>query len=430
MRDLKWRGVHTPTGDPIVATWLIAIGFFCLGVVGLDNLAMPIFDELHYIPAANRLLIGDVVTNREHPLLAKELIALAIWLFGESPFGWRIAPLVAGTLALVSWSRAVWWYSRSQVVSLLFAVLLASNFLLFSLSRLAMLDVFMFAFTGGALVSFLLGLERPRWLIACGISLGLALASKWSAAPVALALALCGLWKARDRPLHSILCLIILPAVVYSATFAPLLTVQRAPLEVADMPSLQLAMLQRLSLFVRDNPFSSQWWEWVINTRPMVLARETDGIVQIALIGGNPFTMLAIPPAAGLALLSGRHFELARPLAIMYLVTLSFWAMADKPVQYEFHYLLPSTFGLAALSVIMSRYRRWAVAFGAIALLFFAWFLPVMSAAPLTSRNELGRYDWLPGWGIHRPVRTTSTPDQRDALQAAEDCLDTPRSCF
>ncbi len=424
------RGAEkSESGDPVLATWLIALGFFCVGLIGLDNWPAPIFDEQHYIPAANHLLIGDIAANREHPPLAKELIALAIGLFGDNPFGWRIAPLAAGTFGLVAWSRAVWWHSHSRSASLLFSILLASNFLLFSLSRLAMLDVFMFAFTGGAVVAFLLGLERPSWLVACGIFLGLALACKWSAAPVALVLAIACLLINRSQPHRAILLLGVLPLLVYAITFVPLLTVQQAPLAIADFPALQLAMLRRVGLFVYDSPFSSQWWDWLLNWRPIVLAKEIEGSFHVALIGGNPLTMPAIVLAAVLALFAGRRFERARIPALMYIVTLAFWAASQKPVQYQFHYLLPSTFGVAVLAIVLADFRRCSVVVTTIALLAFAWCFPILIAAPLADRDELAAYEWLPGWALHRSVSATLTPTQREALQSAEACLRAPRRC-
>ena len=76
--------------DPLVWCWAIAAAFFALT---LHRLAIPskeYFDEIHYLPAARNLLALSELKNSEHPPFGKELIALAIWAVGDTPWGWRI----------------------------------------------------------------------------------------------------------------------------------------------------------------------------------------------------------------------------------------------------------------------------------------------------------------------------------------------------
>ena len=140
------------------------------GAGGAGRLAIPsipFFDEVHYLPAARELL-GFFETgqgaylNREHPLLGKELIALGIGLFGDTPLGWRIMPLAFGTLALFASMRALWHASGDRFATLAFGVLLASGFHLFIQSRIAMLDVFMVAFLAVAAWQICRGLCAAR----------------------------------------------------------------------------------------------------------------------------------------------------------------------------------------------------------------------------------------------------------------------------
>ena len=54
-------------------------------LAGIDTPGFPYFDETHYVPAARQLLqthFAIPTLNLEHPPLAKELMALSIWLFG------------------------------------------------------------------------------------------------------------------------------------------------------------------------------------------------------------------------------------------------------------------------------------------------------------------------------------------------------------
>ena len=61
-----------------------------------------VFDETHYVPAARKLAALAAPTNIEHPLLGKTIIAAGIALFGDAPFGWRIASSLAATAVVVA----------------------------------------------------------------------------------------------------------------------------------------------------------------------------------------------------------------------------------------------------------------------------------------------------------------------------------------
>src|SRR6187551_477548 len=88
---------HRPK-DPIGWTALTALGFLGLCLVRLTVPTTPFFDEVHYLPAARAILALSHPANPEHPPLGKELLALGIALFGDRPFGWRIMPVLFGTL--------------------------------------------------------------------------------------------------------------------------------------------------------------------------------------------------------------------------------------------------------------------------------------------------------------------------------------------
>ena len=85
------------------------------------------------------------------------------------------------------------------------------------------------------------------------------------------------------------------------------------------------------------------------------------------------------------------------------LLTLGFWIVAAKPIQFYYHYLLPSMFLLAALALALDALwqsgRRW-LALGplAISAALFAWFYPILSAAPLDGKMAFLEYTWLKSW--------------------------------
>src|SRR6187402_2746539 len=93
--------------DPIAWTVATAVVFLGLCLVRLTVPGKPYFDEVHYLPAARAVLALSHPANPEHPPLGKELLALGIALFGDRPLGWRIMPVLFGTLGLFAAMRAL-----------------------------------------------------------------------------------------------------------------------------------------------------------------------------------------------------------------------------------------------------------------------------------------------------------------------------------
>ncbi len=420
---------HAPTHpkDPIGWCGVMAAGFWLLCLYNLAIPTAPYFDEVHYLPAARELLTLGEFLNREHPLLGKELIALGIAIFGDTPWGWRIMPSLAGALALFAAMRALWFASLNRFATIAFGVLLASGFHLFVHARIAMLDVFMAAFLAAALWQCAAAMREPetgrRRLILAGLALGLAMASKWNAVPLAMLPGLgflvmrflAGrrrlLTSRRGAPvpgvslLEAALWLGVLPLAVYAATYAPAWAM-RGGLNGTGPIALTQEMATMQASVVQTHPYQSTWPDWVINWRAIwYLYEPADGAQRGVLLIGNPLTMLLGLPALGWCLwqwlVNGRAAHGAAVL--LYAVSLGLWMVADKPIQFYYHYFLPSIFLLAALALALddlrgAGWRKSAAAVLAASAALFAWFYPILSAAPLERTNSFLVWTWLDSW--------------------------------
>ena len=74
-------------------------------MVGLTTPEKFVFDEVHYVPAARQMLepvMPQPMLNPMHPPLAKQIIALSIRSFGDTPLGWRYPSVLFGSLAIVA----------------------------------------------------------------------------------------------------------------------------------------------------------------------------------------------------------------------------------------------------------------------------------------------------------------------------------------
>lgn len=414
--------------DPFVWSAVLTLAFLGLVSIRLTIPSTLYFDEVHYLPAARHLLELSEPVNREHPLVGKEFIALGIALFGDGPLGWRIFPALFGTLALFAFMRALWFASQSRFATLAGGVLVATGFALFIHARIAMLDVFMFAFTMVALWQVAAAVrepERARLRLATGgIALGLAMGSKWNAIPVAvlpgLTFLACRLWSAkadflsakRGPPIpgmslmEAFVWLGIVPLATYAASFAPAWFYAVRPMGEIGFLTYQGDMLSLQTQVLKDHPYASTWREWIVNARAIwYLYENVDGAQRGVVLLGNPLTVLAGLPAMAWCLWAGIAHKRRDAFAVfaLYAASLGFWMVAAKSVQFYYHYFLPSAFLMAGLALALEEiWRRKSravplVVLGA-AVVLFAWFYPIISSAALPAPDAFNKWMWYSGW--------------------------------
>lgn len=422
--------------DPWVWCLVVPAIFAALASIRLTIPSAPYFDEIHYLPAARELLalIGDggIYLNREHPLLGKQLIALGIWLFGDNPLGWRIMSLIAGTIAVGASMRALWNASEDRFATTAFGVLLATGFHLFVHARIAMLDIFMAAFLAIAAWFFAAAIRKPetgRWRLAVtGVAIGCALGSKWNAVPLAMLPGLTFfaarlsagrrrlLTSRRGVPvpgvslLESFVWLGVVPLAVYTLTYLPGYWLgdrfSASPLAEQGLIGLHVEMFELQSSVIQPHSYQSTWQQWVLNTRGIWYLYEfTDNAQRGVLLIGNPLTMLLGLPALLWCLVTGLYRNDWAKLAtfIGFAVSLGLWLIANKPVQFYYHYMMPSCFLLAALALSLGdlhrsqfRWISYVVLAGSAA--FFAGFFKIMTAGALDTPMSFLDWAWIEGW--------------------------------
>lgn len=239
--------------DPLTG-WVASIGVavmaFLLRLGGLGSPREFEFDETYYakdawsmlhhgyvrgyVDGADASILGGQVNGLwtdspsmiVHPEVGKWLIALGEDAFGMTPFGWRISAVVVGALMVLVMCRLARRVTGSTMLGLVAGLLLSFDGLQFVLSRLALLDIFLafFMLCGvtcmvadrdwyrARLARLVPGegvdggwgpvrglLVRP-WLLAAGLSWGLALGTKWTAVyPLAAFGILVWLWSSGAR---------------------------------------------------------------------------------------------------------------------------------------------------------------------------------------------------------------------------------------
>jgi len=414
--------------DPMGWIAALTVVFLSLCLVRLTVPAHAYFDEVHYLPSARALLDLSHLANPEHPPLGKLLFAVGIALFGNGPLGWRAAPVLLGAIGFLGAMRSMWFATFSRFATLTFGVLLATSFLFFVHARIAMLD--------GIMVSFLLialwmcaGALRENETARCrlaiaGTALGLAMAAKWNAAPLAVLPGLAFLVvRARSRRwnfattsrgppirgmslLEAAVWLGLLPLAVYTASYIPYAFLADGAVHPTGLIELHREMLALQKQVVGTHTYQSVWYDWALNRRAIwYLYEPVDGIQRGIMLIGNPLTMLVGLPAMVWCVWTGvkRKRPDAFAIAVLYAVSLGLWVVVAKPVQFYYHYLLPSVFLMAALALALDEFwqrRKHGIPLlvlgGSVTL--FAYFWPIISAASLAGPDAFLRWTWLDSW--------------------------------
>src|SRR5277367_7016475 len=171
-----------------VACWLLVVFLLSMAAFlwGIEAAPDLYFDETWYVPTARELLKSGQMLHQEHPPLAKTLIAVSLWLFGDNPLGWRAMSALFGAVTMVAmglWSFALLADLRQTLWT---CAITFFDAIVFVQARIAMLDIFLMAFCVAALAFFTLsmkdvGARRIRaYPLAMGASLGFAGACKLS----------------------------------------------------------------------------------------------------------------------------------------------------------------------------------------------------------------------------------------------------------
>ncbi len=295
------------------------------------------FDEIYHARTALEHIEGYQAYEWTHPPLGKLILGLGIRLFGMSAFGWRFM----GTLFGVGMVPLMYLFLKNLFgktpVAVCGTVLLATEFMHLTQTRIATIDTYGVFFT---LLSYLFfyrwltdpatpdkkGRQRQGYLslALCGITWGIGCACKWTVIYAGVGLAvlyvLNMIWRIRawDRSVDaprmgpwigktlgiSVLCFLFVPFVVYTLSYIPYAQVagvtdyslghnlaglaKNFPVLVRNllgsddpgafqkdslvgvMLDKQWSMLNYHKGVHSSHPYSSRWYQWLTDARPIL----------------------------------------------------------------------------------------------------------------------------------------------------------------
>jgi dolichyl-phosphate-mannose-protein mannosyltransferase len=414
----------------IIAVILFLAAHFAL-LTGVTTPEKFVFDEVHYVPAARQMLepvMPSPMLNPMHPPLAKQLIALSIRTFGDGALGWRYPGVLFGALAVVAVYFCGLALFAAQGPAIASALLAFFNQMLFVQSRIAMLDIFALTFGLFGIAAFVHGFRQPRphfWFALAGLAFGLAAACKWSGVfPFAACLVIVGVirlmqswrtqfadgnaldWYRPDlwpdfKSHHFAACFVLIPAVVYLATFIPLFG-----LSLPDILEAQRRIFtDNTTTAIAGHTYMSSWPSWPFLVRPVWYLFDKIGDDRIAAVVflGNPLVLWPALPALGVCLrdwIVTRRFDAFLILSFYFGDWLA-WALLPRTLGFLYYYLPSATVASLALVYALRRGNspRWLLwAFVAVAFAGFTAMLPVSAAFVGTSMETFNRLMIFQNW--------------------------------
>ncbi|HYD35374.1 MAG TPA: phospholipid carrier-dependent glycosyltransferase [Vitreimonas sp.] len=457
--------------DKYRQTILIAILAFAFvtRVYRLDQPATYIFDEVYHSVTAKLIARNDprayewwnppvepnTAVDWLHPPLAKYTQALAMLIFGENAFGWRISSVMFGVMVIYAVYALSKELFEDEVLSLLAALLASLDGLLLVQSRIAMNDIHVTFFILLTLLAYVqfrkhlntspnlqLGSPSFKRLLWTGLAGGLAMGSKWSGVFAIGIVGLCELWRLASlfyagsiatktthlRQLSSelthglkavILTLVFLPISLYFLSYSHMFLQGK---DLAHFQELHRQIWWYQTHLTATHGYQSRPFEWFLNLRPVWYHVQYSEGGQIANIYAQGNTALFWSGAV-VAILTGFYFvylyvalPLRRPPArelialwftfMAYCLVWVLWIRSPR-IMFFYHY----TPAVPLMCILLSYWlvklaRSWddqrsawlsTLVVLAIALNFVVWY-PNWTGIPVSTDWANQVYFALPSW--------------------------------
>ena len=392
------------------------------------------FDEIYHARTAYEHLRGVYPYEVSHPPLGKVILSHGIRLFGMTPFGWRCMGALFGVAMLPLMWDLLRRMFRDDRVALCGTALLACDFMHLTQTRIATIDSFATLFI---LLMYLFLYRyftegKLRHLAACGVTFGIGAATKWTCLYAGAGLGV--LWalhwvfsgvrahRAGDgrryarRLLGNIgFCLVffvLVPGMIYYASYYPYgaarglhgagmyFTREYAAIVLEN----QRFMFTYHAGLVATHPYSSRWWQWLLDLRP-ILYYLSYGDGTVSTIGAfvNPLLcwggLLALPV---LAYRAWKRDRTALFILVGYLAQVLPWVFISR-LTFEYHYFAATLFLVLALGYVFDRLRQRGsfgivYAFTAASGALFALFYPVLTGVTVSRSYAWNVLKWLPDW--------------------------------
>jgi len=408
------------------------------------------FDEIYHGRTAYETIRGIYPYETVHPPLGKTIISVGISIFGMTPFGWRCMGTLFGVAMLAALYVLIKNMFGKTSVALCGTLLLGFDFMRYTQTRIATIDtypVFFIILAYLFMYRFLTtrGDEKLHKnllpLFLSGLSFGLGVATKWVVIFAGAGLFVLYLMKlitdykyyylqdsqrgAYAKRVVQTLALtavffLIIPAIIYILSYIPFGTARDMTIRggmLWDVKYYELIRDVQQNTFryhatlTATHPYSSVWYEWISNLRPMLYYLDRPAVHMKSTFAafGNPLIWWAGFAAIIVMVIRCFTHKDVRALFIVigYFAQLLPWLLITRCV-FVYHYFPSVIFLILALAHMFDtcvergekRGCRAMVAFTTASGVLFAMFYPVISGMVVPEAYIKGFLKWFKSWPI------------------------------
>lgn len=412
-----------------------------------------IFDEIYHARSAYEFNNNLYCYEWTHPPLGKWFISLGMKMFGTTPFGWRFMGTLFGVLMLPFMYLIGRKLFKSQFFATVTCLLMAFEFMHFSQSRIATIDVFVTFFIILMYYFMLCYYQKSFYdtplyktfipLGLCGISMGLGCASKWTGVYAGAGLGVIFFYTmyvrykeykyAKSNPngksgnidnkyiidvfwknllktgLFCVVFFIIIPIIIYTLSYIPFVPCDESPTSLIGRAIYnQKAMFNYHKDCIFDHPYSSRWYEWLTMYKPILYYSGVteNGMLERISSFGNPLIWWSGIAAFVYMLIRVKRYKdkTALFLCIGYLAQLLPWTLVIRTT-FIYHYFTSVPFVIMmdayCLNIMVKKNsgnKKAAILYVAVAGILFALFYPCLSGYPMPEFFDYNILRWLNSW--------------------------------
>lgn len=407
------------------------------------------FDEIYHPRTAYEYITHRYPYENTHPPLGKIFIACGMLLFGVNPFGWRFFGTLCGVLMVpLAYIMGKKMLKRTRY-AFMTAFVFCFDFMHLAQTRLATIDSYTVLFVMGMYLFMFLymeknffevGVKKTLWpLLGSGVCFGLGAATKWQGIYAGFGLAVLFFYTlfcryreykqaekelyqpgrkkiltdfypmARQTVLAGFLFFVAVPGVIYFLSYIPAMCSETTGLSFFF--TNQSSMLRYHTGLKSTHPYSSSWWQWPLDYKPLYAYNADHHLVpQTICTGitsfGNPAVWWLTIPVVLWGVI--RLLKKKKPMdkGILAAVTgfLSLYApwIFVKRTTYIYHFF-PCVIFVVLLIMFFFKERKsrfwhrteWV--YMAVVFVLFVMFYPVLTGMPVPAWYAY-MLRWIPGW--------------------------------
>ncbi len=393
--------------SPKIATILL-FGILLFSLIArlysLGSIKEMYFDEIYHTFTAKLVLNGDpkawefwnpnpdgFAYEWTHPPISKLGMVAGMLIFGENSFGWRFPQAILGTISVYLVYLLAKSLFNDRLLGLLSAFVFSLDGLPLVLSRMGMNDSYVLFFS---LLSIYLFIKNKEYFSA--ISLGMAIASKWSAVYV-IPILFVSHFVFKKKINLSYLSYLVLPIFIYVLSYFVMFSTGHS---WANFVDTQKQMWWYHTGLVAEHPYTSPAWSWPLLIRPIYFydGQTINNTVARIYAFGNPlvFWFGFFSVVSSVIISFQEKNKRLGFIVFSYFVLFLPW-IASPRIMFLYHYLPSIPYLAIAVGFILRRYPKVRNGFLFLSILLFVYFYPHWVGMRIPTMLDESYY-WLNTW--------------------------------